>query len=265
MPTNSAPSTSPHIGLHIDDSGRTACVTLSNPRRMNAMTRAMWRQLHTVFLTLQAQAGLRAIVVRGAGEHFCAGGAIDEYPSFRFDVASLREFHEAEVWGGLAAMLACDVPIIAAIEGNCMGAGVEIAACCDIRIASRDSRYAAPIARLGFAMAPRELQLVGRELGLNTARAMLLEAATFDAESLCQRAFLTRLCTAGSAVADAQASAARITALAPAAARQHKRWLRALGNGEPLDSLLTDAYDYAASAEHREGITAFLEKRKPEF
>ena len=253
----------PHVAFTV--AGGVACVTLANPRRMNAMTRGMWVQLRTAFETLATHDDLRVIVIEGAGEHFCAGGAIDEYPSFRFDVERLRAFHEDEVWGALAAMLACDVPMIAAIEGNCMGAGIEIASCCDLRLASRESRYAAPIARLGFAMAPREIQLVGRELGLNTARAMLLEAATFDAESLCQRAFLTRLCTAGSAVADAQASAARITALAPAAARQHKRWLRALGNGEPLDSLLTDAYDYAASAEHREGITAFLEKRRPEF
>ena len=253
----------PHVAFAV--AGGVACVTLANPRRMNAMTRGMWVQLRTAFETLATHDDLRVIVIEGAGEHFCAGGAIDEYPSFRFDVERLRAFHEDEVWGALAAMLACDVPMIAAIEGNCMGAGIEIASCCDLRLASRESRYAAPIARLGFAMAPREIQLVGRELGLNAARAMLLEAAVFDAETLCQRGFLTRLTASGEAGHEAHAAAARMAVLAPEAARTHKRTLRDLNNGVPIDTLVAHAYDYAASAEHREGITAFIEKRKPEF
>jgi enoyl-CoA hydratase len=69
---------------------------------------------------------------------------------------ALRAFHEDDVWGGLQAMLDCDVPIVAQIEGNCMGAGVEIASCCDIRIAGATAKFGAPIAKLGFPMAPRE-------------------------------------------------------------------------------------------------------------
>ena len=118
-----------HIHLAID--GPVARVTLDHGGKFNAMSRSMWKTLQTIFLELQTKAAVRCIVVQGAAGHFCAGGDISEYPSFRFDEAQLQQFHEQEVWGALQAMLDCDVPILAQIEGNCMGAGVEIAKACD--------------------------------------------------------------------------------------------------------------------------------------
>ena len=128
--------------------GPIARVTLSHPGKFNAMSRAMWRQLREVFTGLQHDAGLRAVLVRGEGGHFCAGGDIAEYADFRFEVQSLRSFHEDEVWAGLSAMLDCDLPVLAQIEGNCMGAGVEMVSCCDLRLASASARFGAPIALL---------------------------------------------------------------------------------------------------------------------
>ena len=93
-------------------------VLLHNPDRLNAMSRAMWRELKSVFEQINADASARCVLVEGAGTAFCAGGDISEYPAFRFDEAALRDFHETEVWGALAAMLACDVPLIAQIEGS---------------------------------------------------------------------------------------------------------------------------------------------------
>ena len=99
------------------------------------MSRGMWLKLREVFSALQLRTDLCCVLVRGESGHFCAGGDISEYAAFRFEEASLRYFHETEVWGGLQAMLDCNLPIVAQIEGNCMGAGVEIASCCDIRVA----------------------------------------------------------------------------------------------------------------------------------
>jgi enoyl-CoA hydratase len=93
---------------------------------------------------------------RGGRRIFCAGGDISEYAVVPLRRASLREFHENEVWGALQAMLDCDVPMVAQIEGACMGAGLEIASCCDMRIAGDTAKFGAPIAKLGFPMAPRE-------------------------------------------------------------------------------------------------------------
>ena len=251
-------------------------VTLRHTGRLNAMSRAMWRQLRSVFESIQRNADARCVLIEGEGGAFCAGGDISEYPAFRFDAAQLRDFHENDVWGGLSAMLDCDVPIVARIDGACMGAGVEIASCCDIRIAATGARFGAPIARLGFPMAPREAQLVAGAVGELTARQMLLEAATFAAPDMLARGFLSRVVPDERLDAEALGAAQRVAGLAPQAARLNKQMLRALKVPLALDGKAqaaienivngaSDPYAYADSAEHREGINAFLAKRPPAF
>lgn len=241
--------------------GALAFVTLSHPGKFNAMSRRMWRQLREVFEDLQQRQDLRVVLLRGEAGHFCAGGDISEYPGFRFDAASLREFHENDVWGGLSAVLDCDIPVLAQINGNCMGAGMELASCCDLRLAGRSARFGAPIARLGFPMAPREAALVARAAGEVTAREMLLAAAVLDAPTLAQRGFLNRICEDDALEAEALAAARAMALLAPQAARLNKQTLRHLAAVQ----VPADAYAYADTAEHREGVTAFMEKRQPRF
>lgn len=268
-----------HVELEQD--GALAYVTLSHPGKFNAMSRNMWRELRAVFEALQKEPGVRCVLVRGEGGHFCAGGDIAEYPAFRFTPQGLRAFHEDDVWGGLQAMLDCDVPIVAHIEGNCMGAGVEIASCCDLRLASALARFGAPIARLGFPMAPREAALVAQAVGHTVARAMLLAAEIFDAPAMQGCGFLTQvLADDAQTAAHALAMAQRIAALAPQAARLNKQTFRALNRPQDgveyaqaaIETIAqaapgagSDPYAYADSAEHREGIAAFLDKRKPQF
>lgn len=252
--------------VELERDGPVVFATLSHLGKFNAMSRAMWRQLREVFLGLQGDAGVRVVVVRGEGGHFCAGGDISEYADFRFQVESLRAFHEDEVWGGLSAMLDCDVPLIAQIEGNCMGAGVEIASCCDLRLAAESARFGAPIAKLGFPMAPREAALVAGAVGDLSAREMLLAAQVLDAPTMATRGFLNRVCP-GEELPDACLQLAQgMARLAPQAARMNKRTLRSLAHGQAaMPSLVASAYDYADSSEHREGIAAFMAKRPPNF
>ena len=254
--------------------GPLATVTLSHSGKLNAMSRVMWRELQQVFIGIQRSA-VRCVLIGGEGGNFCAGGDISEYADFRFQEASLRDFHENEVWGGLQAMLNCDVPIIASLDGNCMGAGVEIASCCDLRLAATTARFGAPIARLGFPMAPRKAALVARAVGELTAREMLLTAAVLDAAEMKQRGFLNRVCEPAALAEEVQDLSERIVSLAPAAARQNKQFF---GSNQPeVQGLLASsamdliadsaagAYRYADSAEHREGVTAFIDKRAPVF
>ncbi len=258
--------------VEVQQQAGVACVTLRHPGKLNAMSRAMWRGLRSAFERLQQSSDARCVLVRGEGGDFCAGGDIAEYPAFRFSEPSLREFHENDVWGGLQAMLDCDLPIIAQIEGNCMGAGVEIACCCDVRIAAGSARFGAPIARLGFPMAPREAALVLREAGVLTAREMLLQAAVLGAAEMKTRGFLNQMVADDAAAEAALTAAGQVAALAPQAARLNKRTLRALNSApalwdkqhDAIDSIV-NAYRYADSAEHREGIEAFMQKRKPVF
>lgn len=253
--------------IELQNHGAVATVTISNPARFNAMSRSMWRDLQSIFQQIHADEGLLAVVIRGQG-HFCAGGDISEYAGFRFQEDSLRDFHENDVWSGLQAMLDCDVPIIAQIDGNCMGAGVEIASCCDIRVASEAARFGAPIAKLGFPMAPREAALVMRAVGELTAREMLLSAAVLDAPEMRQRGFLNQVAAADLLESVVAAYTERMIRLAPRAARLNKQAFRALALvdiTQAATTLIASAYAYADSHEHREGITAFTEKRAPRF
>jgi enoyl-CoA hydratase/carnithine racemase len=254
--------------VSVEVSGPLARVTLSHPGRFNAMSRAMWRQLRSVFEALQQDRQLRAVLVQGEGGHFCAGGDISEYAAFRFAPETLRAFHQDEVWGGLQAVLACDLPILAQIEGNCMGAGLEIASCCDLRLAADNARFGAPIAKLGFPMAPREAALVLRAAGELTTREMLLTAAVLDASEMKQRGFLNRVFPAADLQGEVQTCANRVCSLAPAAARLNKQTFRQLAQALSAQLAIdfeANAYQYADSKEHREGIAAFIKKRTPQF
>lgn len=258
-----------------DEPLRMARLTLRHAGKFNAMSYAMWGQLRSLCEELQAQTHaaqpLRCVLIEGADGHFCAGANIAEFPSFRFDAQSLRHFHEEVVWPALAAVLALDCPVIAAIDGHCMGAGLEVACCCDIRIGTVASRYGAPIAKLGFPMAPHETALLTRVLGETCTRSILLEAAVYPATEMLQRGLLTRTVADAAALqAECQRTIERIGTLGQASARLNKHTLRALQSPTAHTAALhlTDAFDpyaYANSAEHREGITAFLEKRPPRF
>ena len=240
-----------------------ATVTLSNPARMNAMTRIMWRQLREVFAEISVRTDVRCVLVQGEGAHFCAGGDISQYPAFRFETDSLMHFHEVEVWGDLQALLDCPLPVLALVRGNCMGAGLEIASCCDLRLGAANSVYGAPIARLGFPMAPREAALVKRSVGAATASAMLLAAEIFDAAHMLQCGFLVWSVPDDALQRKADALVARMGSLSPQAARLNKQILRQEGLAQAPTP--PSAYAYAPSPQHREGVQAFLDKRQPDF
>lgn len=251
-----------------DDQQGVARVTISSPSRMNAMDVAMWLELKTVFDALANQP-INAIVLTGdpAGQAFCAGGDIHEYPDFRYDPETLAHFHETQVWGGLAAILNCDIPVIAAINGLCMGAGLEMACCADIRVSTHDAAFGAPIAKLGFPMAPKEATLVGAVLGASMARHLLLQAVTVRAPALQATGFLTATHAPQDFDQAVQTLVDRQCALSPQAARLNKQWLR---DGLPASLGLSratpaQAYAYADSPDHREGIEAFIAKRPAEF
>jgi enoyl-CoA hydratase/carnithine racemase len=244
-----------------------ARLTLSNPGKLNALSVAMWRELRAHFARVNAGAGdIRAIVVCGEDGHFASGGDIDEFADFRFDAATLARFHEEDVRPALQAMLACDVPLVAQIDGACIGGGLEVAACCDLRIAGQGSRFGVPIARLGFPMAPAELQIVAGVIGATVLREMLIEARVWDAQEAMARGLLSCVVADDQVAARARASAQRIAALSPQALQLNKRALRQFAPAASSSAAdRAPHYAYAAGREHREGLAAFSEKRKPRF
>ncbi|NJM43355.1 MAG: enoyl-CoA hydratase/isomerase family protein [Brachymonas sp.] len=273
----SLPEHAGHIQLEVE--GRVAKLTICHSARRNAMTRGMWRQLHGI--RAQLPASVRCLLIQGEGEHFCAGGDISEYPSFRFEEATLAHFHEEEVAPALDALLALDMPVIAAIAGHCTGGGLEIACCADIRLARVDASFGAPIAKLGMPMAPRELELVARVAGESVVREMLLLASSYSASQMHARGFLHRVIDQESWQSTLQQTVDHLCQLSPQAARLNKQAFRHIfKQNRPLagiecaqnamnlvvpEQTQASPYRYASSAEHREGIEAFLQKRPANF
>ena len=257
-----------HILPHdIDDHG-VLHVVLSNPGKHNAISIAMWHELRAVFEPLNdlpPAAAPRAVLLRGDGGHFAAGADIEEFPRFRFDEDALRAYHEDTVAPALGALLGCDIPLVAQIEGSCVGGGLEIAACCDLRIACASSRFGIPIAKLGFPMAPGELLALGRVLPQATLRELLLEARLLDAAGALQRGLVQRVVPNDEVAHEALAAAQRIAALSPNAARLNKRTLRQIAEAALTPEQRRLHFSYADHPEHREGISAFLDKRPPQF
>ena len=252
----------PHAGDGI------ARVVLANPGKRNAIDIAMWRELRALFERLQAgpsDAAPHVVIVSGAGGQFASGGDIHEFATFRFDAVRLHDFHEHVVAPALQAMLDCDIPLLAQIDGDCIGGGFEIAACCDIRVCGEGSRFGAPIAKLGFPMAPGELAVLSRVVGAPALREMLLEAPLFDAARALHLGLVHAVVADAEVAAVAALRARGIAALSPGAARINKRSLRQIADGGPTAPQRRAHFDYADSADHREGVTAFIEKRPPRF
>jgi enoyl-CoA hydratase/carnithine racemase len=248
------------------DAAGIARITLANPGKLNALTSAMWRELRAAVGDCEADAATRVVVVAGEGGNFAAGGDIEEFPDFRFDAATLARFHEDDVLPALAALHACELPLVAQIEGVCVGGGLEIAACCDLRIAGEGARLGVPIAKLGFPMAPAELEIVASVIGARVLRELLIEARVLGAAEAFARGLVTHVVPDAQVAAQAQAAAERVARLSPQAMRLNKRALRELTT--PRWSTADERrphYDYASTAEHREGLEAFNQKREPRF
>ncbi len=250
----------------LEREGDLAWVTLSHPGSLNAITVGMWRELRDVFDAIARDGALRCVIVRGEGGNFAAGADIREFPAQRADAAGVQHYHREVLAPALRAVAMCPHPVVAQIEGVCVGGGLEIASQCDLRIAGESARFGVPINRLGFPMAPDEmsglLALVGRAATL----AILLEGRVFGAAEARELGLLTRVVPDDQVAIAARRSAERIAAGAPLAARINKRLSRRLAAGGALtEDEYQDYFSYADSRDHKEGVRAFLAGVDPSF
>lgn len=251
--------------IRVEKNGVIATVTLSNPGKLNAIDLSMWNGLAHAFAALSADESLRCVIVRGAGDNFAAGADIEEFSTVRSTYAQGVSYHNRTMANALEAIADCRHPTIAAIEGVCVGGGLEIACACDLRIASRSSRFGIPINRLGFPLAPDELKALLHLVGKATALEILLEGRVFGADEAREKRLLHRV--VDDAHQEARAAAERIAQGAPLAARMNKMLAHRLSpQPEPLtDDELRTAFAFLESHDYKEGVQAFLEKRKPDF
>jgi len=262
--TQATPGGAGRVLLHRD--GAVARVTLSHPGRLNAITVAMWHALRQTFQALSADAAIRCVVVAGEGGNFAAGADIREFPQVRADQSGVQRYHRDILAPALAAVALCPHPVVAEIEGVCVGGGLEIACQCDLRIAAESSRFGVPINRLGFPMAPDEMRGLLALAGRAATLAILLEGRVFDAAEALRLGLLTRTVADGNVAGAVRDSVAGILRGAPLAARINKRQSRRLLDPAPLsEAQYQDFFSYADSRDHREGVQAFLAGRSPTF
>lgn len=245
--------------------GDIATVTLSNPEKLNAVNYAMWCDLAAAMAELSADSSLRCVVLAGAGEAFAAGGDIEEFLVKRANLEQALHYHD-KVGAALDAVRDCPHPTVALIRGACVGGGLEIAGNCDLRIAGEGAKFGAPINKLGFSMYPGEMTGLLALAGPAVISEILLEGRILSATEAYAKGLLTRV------VADAQledevtATTRRIAAGAPLVARWHKQWMRRLASGAPLTPEEKAAsFAFLDTADYKEGLDAFLAKRKPAF
>jgi enoyl-CoA hydratase/carnithine racemase len=252
------------VVLQRDD--RIATVILDRPERLNALSFAMWREVAALFTALQDDDALRCIILRGAGgKAFAPGADIAEFAERRSNSAQARDYgaamHEA-----MRAIDECRHPTVAAIEGICVGGGIELAMLCDIRICGEGSRFGVPINRIGVTMAYPEISALIARVGRAVALEILLEARVFGAAEALAKGLVSRVVPDDKVLEEAFASANRIAAGAPLVNRWHKKFARRLADPTPLSPAERDEpYLTFDTEDFREGVRAFLDKKTPAF
>ena len=251
--------------IRLEKSDVIATVILSNPDKLNAINVAMWDELARVFTALSLDEELRCVILRGEGSNFAAGADIEEFSTVRSTMAQGILYHTKTIANALDAIANCLHPTVAAIEGVCVGGGLEIACACDMRLAATSARFGIPINRLGFSLAPHELQGLLQLVGKATTLEILLEGRVFDAAEAKDKGLLNRV--VADVHAEVRKTAERIVSGAPLAARMNKQLARRLSPApEPLtEQEMNAAFAFLASQDYREGVQAFLAKREPIF
>ena len=238
--------------VHTAWRGRVLVVTLDRPERRNAVDHATLVSLRATQQEA-ATSEARGLVLTGSPPAFCAGADLTGVEGGAFAdalAAVLKGFTELPC--------AC----IAAVEGAALGAGLQLAAACDLRVATATSVFGIPAAKLGLAVDHWTVERLAREVGWPTARAMLLAASTSTGEQLHRQGFVHRL----GGLEEALTWADEVAALAPLTVAAHKLALERSGPPPPADPLVDEARARAwASADSEEGRAAFLAKRPARF
>ena len=249
--------------------GGIATVTINRPERRNAITFAMWNQLHRILVDLKEDPAVRVIVFRGAGgEAFSAGADISEFETHRNNAAKAT-LYNAAFDTAMDMAEAVGKPTMCLIEGACVGGGCEFSTACDIRIASETARMGVPIARLGLPIAYREMRRMVRLIGHAKTMELLLTAAIIPAPEALAIGLVNHVVPTDDVEAFTYDMAARIASLAPVVHRVHKEILHTVLEHPALDGLTQSHLELAVSPyeteDFQEGWRAFLEKRPPRF
>jgi enoyl-CoA hydratase/carnithine racemase len=245
-----------------------ATLTFNNPERHNAVSLEMWQAVASALERFSADPAVRVLVLRGAGgKAFVSGADISKFESERASEGAVAAYEQATD-AAYAAVANFGRPSIALIQGYCLGGGVNLALCCDLRICNEAARFAVPAARLGLGYGLGSVRRVVNLIGPAFAKEVLFTARQFSAAEASAMGLVNRV-LANDAIEDFVADYARtIAGNAPLTVTALKRIVdEAVKDAEERDEdlcarLVKACFD---SDDYREGRRAFLEKRKPDF
>lgn len=266
MPTDTEPDPQSLILLDFDDrgdAGRVARVTFNNPEKRNRMSVAAKQRLIAVLAGLRHDESVRAVVITGAGDKaFVAGTDISEMADFDLDQAEAAATLTHRMCD---AVRTCPVPVVARINGYCLGSGMELCAAADIRIAADHAKFGMPEVRHGIPSG-MEASLLPRLVGWGNACELVLLGDIIDAEAAHGMGYLNRLVPYAELDASVEGVLASILAGAPRAMRIQKRLNLDWDRMSPTDGARAGIQAYVdayRSDEPRRYMSAFMAKRRP--
>jgi 2-(1,2-epoxy-1,2-dihydrophenyl)acetyl-CoA isomerase len=270
------PETSPYI--RVERQGRVVTLTLDRPALRNAIgSHEDCAQLVAAVEEAAADPGVAALVLTGAGSAFCAGGDLaamrDRDPTKRGigpldSPLATRTNYRAGIQRIPQALWNCELPTIAAVNGHAIGAGLDLACMCDIRIAAAGAKLASSFIKVGIVPGDGGAWLLPRAVGWQKAAEMMFTGEPITAEEGLACGLVSRVAPAEQVLAEAQKLAARIALNPPQTLRLVKRLLREAQHAR-LDEVLQLSAAFQAlaheTADHREALDAFFDKRTPAF
>ncbi|MBY8887594.1 enoyl-CoA hydratase/isomerase family protein [Streptomyces sp. PTM05] len=244
-------------GLLLERRDGVATVTIANPAKRNAMTPGMWRELPVLLDALAAEPRVRALVLTGAGETFCAGA----------DISALSEpGTEGAAAVAEEALAAFPKPTLAVIRGYCVGGGCQLAAACDLRFAARGSRFGVTPARLGIVYPASSTRRLVSLVGPATAKYLLFSAELIDDERALRTGLVDELLDAGELAARVERFTAVLAGRSRLTQAAAKEFTAQALRGEPsADRVAHWEREARGSGDRAEGVAAFLERREPRF
>jgi len=246
--------------------GPVARVTLSRPESRNSMTQDMWPELVGTVERLAARPAVRALVITGAGGHFCTGADVAEFATV-YATAELARRSSAQIEQAVQALGACPKPLVALIRGSCWGGGCSIALACDLRLADDTALFGISPTRLGLAYRLSDCRRLIRAVGQSTATAMLLAQRRLSAREALAAGLVHAVSPAAELEQTLESWLRPLLAGSPAALRDQKSILHAAMTGDELLHRRADQafHDAFSGPDFAEGYQAFLEKRPPRF
>jgi enoyl-CoA hydratase/carnithine racemase len=252
--------------IHFKKDGAIATVMIDHQERLNALSTPMWRELGEAFEQLAQDEAIRCIVLRGAGDKaFAAGADIAAFETERYDVATAKQYAKV-VHGALGAIDRCPHPVIALIQGPCVGGGLEIASRCDMRVCGESARFGIPVKRLGLVVAYEEMRALVDIAGPAAALEVVLEGRIFGAAEAEKKGLVNRVLPDAMVEKEVYEAAARIAEGAPLVARWHKKFVKRLLDPKPLSKdELEDNFACFGTEDFKIGYRSFLAKTRPDF